>query len=111
MIRTPCLITLDIDGQMDDGEQPPSEGNWKTLYCEPGVHDVGLGFPVHATKDYYIPGDDIVYGTFSNHNKWDDGHHIRIYGYGMLSGARLTHPGYLTPKPEDPDLYDPIKIV
>ena len=92
------------------GEMPPSEGKWRTLYFLPGVHDVGLGFPVHAGKNYYLPGDAIVYGTLSNHRKWSDGHHIRIFGYGTLSGARLTHPGYITPKPENDGLYDPIEI-
>ena len=148
-IEKPCLVAVDIDGQMDDqntgkgysgppihtitlfanpmlksrpqvedpsvhvvkpGEKPPSEGPWKTLYFLPGVHDIGVGFPVHANKSYYIPGDAIVYGTLHN-TKWENGHDIRVFGYGTLSGARLLHPKYVPGlKAEDHKLYDPILI-
>lgn len=29
------------------GEYAPSEGDWHTLYFMPGLHDVGLNFPLH----------------------------------------------------------------
>jgi hypothetical protein len=45
------------------GETPPSDGPWTTLYFLPGVHDVGLAFPLHVNRHYYIPGDAMVYGT------------------------------------------------
>lgn len=48
------------------GEIPPSDGPWTTLYFLPGVHDVGLAFPLRANRQYYIPGDAMVYGTLSN---------------------------------------------
>ena len=150
-LNNPCLVAVDIDGQMDGqdtgkgykgppihtislfanpvlkakpqphdpgvlavkpGERPPSDGPWTTLYFLPGVHDVGLAFPLHASRQYYIPGDAIVYGTLSN-QKWGDGHHIRIFGHGTLSGARLKHPEYV--KPSIPDKqhnrYRPIELV
>ena len=93
------------------GEMPPIEGNWKTLYFLPGVHNIGVGFPVHANRQYYIPGDAIVYGTFNN-QKWEDGHHIRIFGLGTLSGARLKHPEYVVPAVpvNQRSHYDPIEI-
>jgi len=148
-IGEPCLIAVDIDGQMDDqdtgkgyqgppihtvtifanpfidnrpelhdptvhtvrpGEAPPSEGAWKTLYFLPGIHDIGVGFPVHANRNYYIPGDAVVYGTMNNYGRWDDGHDIRIFGYGTLSGARLPHPKFASPRPEKASLYNPIDI-
>lgn len=94
------------------GETPPSDGPWTTLYFLPGVHDVGLAFPLKANRRYYIPGDAIVYGTLSN-TKWGDGHNIRIFGLGTLSGARLKHPGYVTPAiPEsDHKRFTPIELV
>jgi hypothetical protein len=94
------------------GETPPSDGPWTTLYFLPGVHDVGVAFPLHANRNYYIPGDAMVYGTLSN-RKWGDGHHIRIFGHGTLSGARLKHPEYVTPGiPEKENgRYRPIEIV
>jgi len=94
------------------GERPPADGPWKTLYFLPGVHEIGAGFPVHANRRYYIPGDAIVYGTFNN-RKWENGHHIRIFGLGTLSGARLKHPAYIVPAiPQDKvSCYDPIEIV
>lgn len=149
-IGKPCLIAVDIDGQMDDqdtgrgyrgppihtltifanpfiknrpelddpnvhtvrpGDKAPSEGPWKTLYFLPGVHDIGVGFPVHANRNYYIPADAIVYGTMNNHGKWNDGHNIRVFGYGTLSGARLAHPRFASPRPTDHRLHDPIYIV
>jgi hypothetical protein len=69
------------------GEKPPSDGPWTTLYFLPGVHDIGLAFPVRAGRQYYLPGDAMVYGTFSS-RKWGEGKNIRIFGYGTLSGAR-----------------------
>ncbi len=97
---------------VNPGQIPPSDGPWKTLYFLPGIHDLGLAFPLRANRDYYIPGDAIVYGTLSN-RKWADGHHIRIFGHGTLSGARLKHPKYVKPEiPEkDHGLYRPIEIV
>jgi hypothetical protein len=86
------------------GETPPSTGSWQTLYFLPGIHDVGLAFPVHAGKTYYIPGDAIVYGTF-NQERASDGHDIHFTGYGTLSGQRLTHPMYVTPTPTDFNQY------
>lgn len=94
------------------GETPPSDGSWKTLHFLPGVHDVGLAFPLLANRNYYIPGDAMVYGTFSN-TKWGDGHHIRIFGHGTLSGARLKHPEYVKPaiSAKEYERYRPIELV
>ena len=94
------------------GEKPPSDGPWTTLYFLPGVHDVGLAFPVRANRQYYIPGDALVYGTLSN-PKWGDAHHVRIFGLGTLSGARTKHPNYVEPKIAEKEhgRYRPIEIV
>ena len=72
------------------GEKAPADGDWKTLYFLPGVHDIGAGFPVSANRQYYIPGDAMVYGSFHN-AEWGNGHDIRFFGHGTLSGARLKH--------------------
>jgi len=94
------------------GEKPPSDGPWTTLYFLPGVHDIGLAYPLRANRQYYIPGDAMVYGTFSS-RKWGEGKGIRIFGHGTLSGARLKHPRYVQPKVSEKDygLYRPIEIV
>lgn len=94
------------------GEPPPPDGPWTTLYFLPGVHDIGLGFPLLANRQYYIAGDAIVYGTLSN-RRWGAGHHVRIFGLGTLSGARLKHPKHVEPPPshEEYGLYRPIEIV
>jgi len=94
------------------GETPPSEGSWTTLYFLPGVHDVGVAFPLHANRKYYIPGDAMVYGTLVN-RKSGDGHHIRIFGLGTLSGARLKHPRYVEPaiSGKDKGRYSPISVI
>ena len=94
------------------GEIPPAEGTWKTLYFLPGVHDLGAAFPVHANRQYFIPGNALVYGSFSNHKKWDNGHDIRIFGLGTLSGSRLKHPEFAEPRVQsNPSLHNPIDIV
>ena len=95
------------------GQAVPSTGPWHTLYFLPGVHDIGLAFPLHANRSYYIPGDAIVHGTMNNHGNWSDGHDIRIFGYGTLSGARYPHPDDAVPPApaSDHNLYRPIQIV
>jgi len=94
------------------GEIPPSDGPWTTLYFLPGVHDIGLAFPLRANRRYYIPGDAMVYGTLSS-TKWGDGHHIRIFGHGTLSGARTKHPRYVEPAiaAQEHARYRPIEVV
>lgn len=145
----PCLVAVDIDGQMDEqdtglgykgppihtlsifanpplegkpkpsdpgvlavkpGETPPSDGPWTTLYFLPGVHDVGLAFPLRANCQYYLPGDAIVYGTFSN-TKWGDNNNIRIFGLGTLSGERITHPKFENPPATERGSYRPIELL
>ena len=98
--------------QVKPGEIPPSDGPWTTLHFLPGVHDIGVGFKLRANCNYYLPGDAIVYGTLSN-QKWGDGHHIRIFGLGTLSGARTKHPKYVPNAnlKEDHGLHRPIEIV
>ena len=74
------------------GDEVPSNGSWSTLYFLPGLHDVGVEYSVHSGKSYYIPGDAVVYGTFTNDDWWD-GDNIHIYGHGTISGDKIPHPG------------------
>ena len=94
------------------GEVPPSDGPWTTLYFLPGIHDLGLAFPLRANRQYYIPGDAMVYGTLSN-RKWGSGKNVRIFGHGTLSGSRLKHPQYVKPVVPEKEhgLYRPIELV
>ena len=39
---------------MKPGDTPPSDGPWTTLYFLPGIHNVGLAFPLHANKQFVI---------------------------------------------------------
>lgn len=74
---------------VEPGTKPPTDlGGKTTLYFKPGVHDIGRAFTILANKNYYIPGDAIVYGTLYNNAS---GANIRIYGYGTLSGDRIKH--------------------
>ena len=94
------------------GEAPPTDGPWHTLSFLPGVHDVGLAFPLSANRRYYIPGDAIVYGTLSSRD-WAAGDRIRIFGHGTLSGARLKHPNFVAPALSEADRrrYRPIEVL
>lgn len=91
------------------GEKPPTDGPWKTLYFLPGIHEIGAAFQVNANRQYYIPGDAVVFGTFKNQDA-KNGHHIRIFGYGTLSGERLKHPKYAKPAPKEATDHNPIHI-
>ena len=103
--------SVDDDGVLavSTGEDVPSEGNWSTLYFLPGLHDVGHEFRVHSDKSYYIPGDALVYGTFSN-NELKDGHNINIYGHGTISGDKLSHPKAINESESEYFKYRPIGI-
>lgn len=94
------------------GEPPPRDGPWTTLHFLPGVHDIGLAYPLRANCQYYIPGDAMVYGTFSS-TKWGNGHHVRIFGHGTLSGARTKHPKYVQPPITEKEhgRYRPIEVM
>ena len=98
LVNKPSLTDEDGVYKVIPGEFQfiPHDGSWNTLYFLPGIHDIGVGFPVHSNKTYYITGDSIVYGTFHNDDT-SDGDHILIYGHGTLSGDRLPHPNYADP--------------
>ena len=94
------------------GEMPPAGGAWTTLYFLPGVHDVGVAFPLRANCQYYLPADAMVYGTFSQ-TSWTEGRNIRVFGHGTISGARLKHPEYVRPAiaASEHERYRPIEIL
>ena len=71
-ILSPYLPTHSYPSQDDPGvylvhpgDEETIDGDWKTLFFMPGVHDVGLDFRIHANKSYHIPGDALVFGTFT----------------------------------------------
>ncbi len=92
------------------GTTPPDTGAWTTLYFLPGIHQVGLGYVLHASKSYYIPGDAVVHGTFHNHDGTDT-HDIHVFGYGTITGEDLVHPDYVQPPPPDPTVYGTIYML
>ena len=71
-----------------------------TLYFKSGVHNAGKDFKIYPGKTYYIPGDAMFYGNVNNlgvpqgsYSK--NGENIKIYGYGTISLAKITHPLYV----------------
>jgi uncharacterized repeat protein (TIGR02543 family) len=156
-MKEPALVTVDIDGQMDNRDAPravrdvwngstapykskqkgshavsifanpvipdkpaelndptvryiepgdplplPDDQAWTTLYFKPGIHNLsqdasGLErawvkadrYPLRSNKNYYLPGNAIVFGNFygsSNPNE-----NIRIFGHGSISGYKIPH--------------------
>ena len=89
------------------GTVPDMNANYSTMVFGPGVHDIGAGFKIFAKRNYYIPGDAIVYGSFTNSGtsvagvKNGDG--ISITGYGTLSGVKIPH--YQNPAGSDAIYY------
>ena len=96
---------------VEPGEDPPKDGAWKTLRFSPGIYDIGVGYPLRAGRNYYIPGDAIVYGTMNNLHDRRENHDIRIFGHGTLSGARIAHPRFSVPPAKDPKMHNSIRII
>ena len=86
------------------GQKPPTNFTQSILYFAPGVHKLSVDTngderewidadriaPING-KSYYIPGDAIVYGNFSDGADQTLSQNIRIYGHGTLSGAKIPH--------------------
>lgn len=73
-----------------------------TLYFKPGVHNLGQDIKIYPGKVVYLSGDALVYGNINNKGVAagrfsKNGENIRIYGYGTLSGAKITHEDYVPP--------------
>lgn len=80
---------------VEPGAMPPKEGDWKTLYFKPGVHQLWVGdwkkgdeYTILNGKNYYIPGDAVVHGNFAFRKGPNT---IRVFGHGTLSQERITH--------------------
>lgn len=86
------------------GQQPPTNFTESVLYFAPGVHKLSVDTngnerewldadrirPING-KSYYIPGDAIVYGNFSDGANQTLSQGIRIFGHGTISGAKIPH--------------------
>ncbi len=89
------------------GTTPPTNGSWTTLYFLPGIHHIGLAYPLRANHQYYIPGDAIVYGTSYCSS---GGQGICIFGHGTLSESGWQNPKHVVPTPANFNIYHPIHI-
>lgn len=89
---------------VEPGTLPPADGKWKTLYFKPGVHKLSVDAngderewkvtdPIRLSnnKNYYIPGDAIVYGNFHDYMDNETSENIRFFGHGTLSGSKTPH--------------------
>ena len=99
---------------VEPGTLPPKDGTWKTLYFKPGVHKLSVNpdgsermwkptdpYFLNNNKNYYIPGDAIVYGNFGDFADNRSSENIRVFGHGTISGSKIPHfqdlpPGYLS---------------
>lgn len=96
------------------GEKIPSTEElenleWDILYFEPGIHKASVDvdtdgnlierkwqaddpITLQDNKSYYIPGDAIVYGNFTDINRSNSQSvNIRIFGHGTISGSKINH--------------------
>ena len=59
--------SLEDDGvwAVAPGEYAPSEGDWHTLYFMPGLHDIGLNFPLHKEwfDNYALANNKLTFIT------------------------------------------------
>lgn len=99
---------------VEPGTIPPQEGDWKTLYFKPGVHQVWDGtwneksvFYLQNDKNYYIPGDALVHGTMRG---VVDRITLRIFGHGTLTQERIPHANHQQPKLENRGLSSAMRI-
>ena len=80
----------------------PDDQSWTTLYFKPGIHNISLDangqerpfvlsdqYPLRSNKNYYIPGDAVVYGNFKGGDNSNE--NIRVFGHGTLSGFKIPH--------------------
>ena len=105
------------------GEEIPGnldELDWDILYFEPGIHITTADadaegnlverrwepddpITLRDNKSYYIPGDAIVYGNFTDINRTDNNSvNIRVFGHGTVSGSKID---WYKAFPEYPDGY------
>jgi Carbohydrate binding module (family 6) len=89
---------------VEPGTRPPTNGPWTTLYFKPGIHKLSVDGsgnerewqptdPIFLTnnKNYYIPGDAIVYGNLSDYSDDQASNNIRVFGHGTISGTKIPH--------------------
>jgi hypothetical protein len=89
---------------VEPGSAPPKDGGWKTLYFKPGVHKLSVNpdgserlweptdpYYLVNNKNYYIPGDAIVYGNFNDDNNQRKSENIRVFGHGTICGTKIPH--------------------
>ncbi len=101
---------------VEPGAPLPTDDNWTTLYFKPGVHRLSLDadgnerqwkitdpLRLQNGKNYYIPGDAIVYGNFHDYSDNERSKNIRVFGHGTLSGEQMDHPHDLTPPKTESD--------
>ena len=77
-----------------------STASFDTMYFKAGVHEIGKDFKMHPGKTYYIPGDAMLYGNLNNIDVPQgsfskNGENIRVFGYGTISLAKISHPDYV----------------
>ncbi|MDA3927819.1 MAG: malectin domain-containing carbohydrate-binding protein [Prolixibacteraceae bacterium] len=87
---------------------PEDDGTWTTLYFMPGIHNMSVDengnerewrpedvYKINSNRQYYIPGDAIVYGNFNDKDPtgWfgKTFENIRLFGHGTISGAKRPH--------------------
>ena len=76
---------------LEPGEAIPDRSVFDTLYFKPGVHEIGVPYPVNSYKTYYIPGDAVVHGTLRFGSTTSN---VSVYGSGVLSGENITREEY-----------------
>jgi hypothetical protein len=93
---------------VEPGTLPPASGDWTTLYFKPGVHQLWEGtwttnaaYYMEHGKNYYIPGDAVVHGTFRHHDV--PVQTTRFFGHGTVTQERITHALYQNPPLEGND--------
>lgn len=110
-VASPTHNVLTIDSSQSTPSArliQPDPATYDTLQFGPGIHNIGPNFKVHPGKNYYIPGDAILYGNMGNGGVAQGayrstGDHIRIYGYGTLCGIQVPHYQNNTNNPEYPE--------
>ncbi len=89
---------------VEPGTLPPTSGQWTTLYFKPGIHKLSVDAngnerewvitdPLFLTnnRNYYIPGDAIVYRNLGDYNDDLPSENIRVFGHGTISGTKIPH--------------------